>query len=164
MLGIRGLDAFGLVHTVLGLGAVLFGVLIIALPKGTPRHRGIGRAYAVAMLLLNSTGLMIYDLSGRFGPFHVAALVSLGTIVAGVVLAFLRRPRGHWVEMHGMFMAWSYVGLLAALISEIATRVPGVSFGVGATAATVIVVAGGALLIHTRVPTIARALARDGTV
>jgi hypothetical protein len=116
------------------------------------------------MPLLNSTGLMIYDLSGRFGPFHVAALVSLGTIVAGVVLAFLRRPPGHWVEMHGTFMAWSYVGLLAALISEIATRVPGVSFGVGATAATVIVVAGGALLIHTRVPTIARALARDGTV
>jgi uncharacterized membrane protein len=164
MFGIRGLDAFGLVHAVLGLGAVLLGLLVLAMPKGTRLHRSIGRAYAAAMLLLNGTGLMIYDLSGVFGPFHIAALISLATIAGGLVPAFLQRPREHWVAMHGTFMAWSFVGLLAALISEIATRVPGVRFGLGATVATVIVVAGGALLIHTRVPRIARRIAKPGAV
>jgi uncharacterized membrane protein len=158
MFGIKGLDSFGLVHTMLGFGALCLGLLAVLLPKGTPAHRRIGQGYAGTMILLNGTGLMIYDLSGRFGPFHIAALISLATIGAGFVPVYLRRPHGHRMEMHGMFMSWSFVGLLAALISEIATRVPGVQFGVGATIATVVVVGGGALVIHTRVPRIVERL------
>ena len=39
--------------------------------------------YVLSMLLLNITALMIYDLYGRFGPFHVASVISLATIGAG---------------------------------------------------------------------------------
>ena len=160
MIGIRGLDGFGLIHVFFGLAAMALGLLVVIGTKGTRRHRLIGRGYVAAMILLNATALMIYDLSGRFGPFHVAALISLATLSAGFVPAFLRRPRVGWMPLHGTFMSWSYVGLLAAFLSEVATRVPGMDFGVGVIAATVIVVAGGVVLIHTRVPKILKRLAR----
>jgi len=158
--GIQGLGAFGFVHSILGVAALLFGLVVVLRRKGTPAHRRIGQAYLSSMLLLNVTALMIYDLYGRFGPFHIAAAISLATIGAGFVPVYLRRPRVAWMPVHGTFMGWSYVGLLAAFISEIATRVPGVRFGTGVTVTTVLVVAGGAILIHTRVPKIVSALAK----
>jgi hypothetical protein len=41
------------------------------------------------MLFLNLTALSIYHLFGRFGPFHVASVISLATICAGFVPAVL---------------------------------------------------------------------------
>ena len=61
------------------------------------------------MLLLNITALMIYDLDGRFGPFHVASVISSATIGAGFVPVYLRRPRAAWIHLHANFMCWSYV-------------------------------------------------------
>ena len=159
MLGIRGLDALGLVHGLLGVTALLLGVVVVLRRKGTRVHRRFGRAYVVSMVLLNVTGLMIYDLYGRFGPFHVAAVVSLATVCAGFVPVYRRRPHRTWMEVHGIYMGWSYVGLVAAFISEIAVRVPGVRFGPGVIVATALAMGGGALLIHTRVSKIVSRLA-----
>ena len=92
MFGIRGLDAFGLVHSLLGVAALLLGLAVLLRRKGTPVHRRIGQAYVVSMLFLNVTALMIYDLSGRFGPFHIASLISLITVGAGPRLDRSRQP------------------------------------------------------------------------
>jgi uncharacterized membrane protein len=161
MFGIRGLDAFGLVHALIGVAALSLGLVVVLRRKGTRAHRRIGRAYVVSMLLLNGTALMIYDLFGRFGPFHVAAAISLATIGAGFLPVYLRRPQKDWMALHARFMGWSYVGLVAAFIAEIAAHVPGVSFGPGVTAATLLAVAVGAILIHTRVPKILSTLAAN---
>ena len=160
MFGIRGLDALGLVHALLGVLALLFGLAVVVRRKGTPTHRRVGQAYFVSMLLLNATAFMIYDLYGRFGPFHIAAVVSMATTIAGFLPVYFRRPRKTWMGVHGIFMGWSYVGLLAAFLAEIATRIPGVRFGTGVMVVTAIVMAGGAILIHTRVPKIAAILAK----
>jgi uncharacterized membrane protein len=152
MFGIRGLDPFGLVHASLGVAALILGLALLLLRKGTRVHRRIGQGYVLSMLLLNTTALMIYDLSGRFGPFHVASVISLATLGAGFVPVYLRRPRAAWLQLHATFMCWSYVGLLAAFVSDVAVRVPGIGFSFAVLAATVVVVAGGAVLIHTRVP------------
>ena len=57
---------------------------------------------------------------------------------------------------------WSYVGLLAAFVSEVAVRVPRVGFGSAVVVATVGIIAGGAILIHTRVPRIVATFAMGG--
>jgi uncharacterized membrane protein len=158
MFGIPGLDRLGLVHTLFGLAALLAGGAVVIGRKGTRIHRRIGRGYLAAMLLLNVTALMIYDLYGRFGPFHAAALISLATVLAGIVPILRRRPQGTWMELHATFMSWSYVGLIAAFIAEIATHVPGVRFGWGVAVATIAAVGVGAALIHGRVPRILREL------
>jgi uncharacterized membrane protein len=157
--GIRGLDAFGLVHALIGIAALLLGLFVVTLRKGTSLHRKIGLSYVIAMVALNGTALWIYDLTGRFGPFHIAALVSLATLLAGYVPVLFRASFTDWVALHGTFMSWSYVGLVAAFLSEIAARVPGVGFSPAVIGATVVAVVGGAVLIHTRVPVRARQLA-----
>jgi uncharacterized membrane protein len=164
MLGIPGLDQLGLVHTLFGVAALILGFVVLLCRKGTRLHRRIGQGYFLNMLLLNATALMIYDLYGRFGPFHVAALVSLATVVGAFVPVYFRRPRATWMRHHAALMCWSYVGLLAAFVSEVATHAPGIRFGYGVAAATIGVVAGGAVLIRTRVPRILREVAERRTV
>jgi hypothetical protein len=94
MFGVPGLDPLGLVHALFGLTALVLGLSVILGRKGTRLHRRLGRDYLLAMVLLNATALAIYDLYGRFGPFHWAALGSLATLGAGFVPVFLRRaPR-----------------------------------------------------------------------
>jgi uncharacterized membrane protein len=121
--GIRGLDGFGLVHALIGLVALLVGLAVITLPKGTRLHRKVGFAYVTAMAALNLTALWIFDLTGRFNPFHFAAIISLATIIAGWLPVAYRRPR-EWMVLHGIVMGWAYVGLVAAFLAEIAVRVP----------------------------------------
>lgn len=112
------MHATGLAHLVCAAAALFSGAGIVATPKGTPRHRQMGRIYGLSMLGLNVTALLIYRLSGTFGPFHVAALLSLLTVIAGVVAVVSRRPQGTWLTLHPNFMSWSYVGLLAAAAAE----------------------------------------------
>jgi uncharacterized membrane protein len=159
----------GQVHLAAAIVSLTSGAAVLLLsPKGTTRHRQIGWVYVVSMLALNVTALMIYRLFGGFGPFHVAAIVSLAGLLPGVVaarraksarLARNQLKRGHLVTKHYYFMAWSYVGLCAAAVSETATRLPiarprpgaGLEFGIAVAVATLLVVAVGAWLINTRV-------------
>lgn len=157
MFAIPGLDPLGFLHALFGLAALGCGLAVVANRKGTRRHRRLGYAYVTSMLLLNGTAFAIYDLYGRFGPFHMAGLVSLATLGGGVIPAVLRRR--WWMETHAYFMAWSYVGLVAAFLAEIAVRLPRVGIGRAVFAGLVVAVGVGAILIHTRVP---RILARLG--
>jgi hypothetical protein len=115
-----------------------------------------GAAYVVSMVLLNASALAIYDFNGRFNAFHVLALISLTTVVAGWIPALHRRPGGGWRQHHAMTMAWSYAGLVAAFAAEVVTRIPafrhGAWFGVATGASTLAVMGCGALMIHRRVP------------
>jgi uncharacterized membrane protein len=154
MFGIRGLDSFGFVHALIGIAALLFGLAVLLAAKGTRQHRKLGYAYVASMLALNVTALMIYDLYGRFGPFHVLALISLATLIAGFVPAYRRRPLHDWVEIHAITLSWSYVGLVAAFFSEIIVRIPRAPFWPAIGVATALTMIGGAVLIHTRVPRI----------
>jgi uncharacterized membrane protein len=142
----------GALHVALALVALVSGLVMLVMRKGTLRHRQIGWVYAVSMLGLNVTALLIYRLFGRFGPFHIAALLSLVTIIAGLVTVVLRRPRRNWLEHHAYWMSWSYVGLCAAAVSEVATRVPASPFWWMVFGSTLVVIAGGRHLINSRVP------------
>ena len=161
------MPSLGWTHTVAAVVAIIAGAAVLLTRKGTRRHRQLGWAYVVSMLLLNVTALFIYRLFGRFGPFHVGAVFSLVTVVAGTAAALgARRARGRRnaveraraLARHYAFMTWSYVGLIAAAVSEAATRIPALrprpeqqlAFGVTVAVATVLVIAVGAQLIRGR--------------
>ena len=55
-------------------------------------------------------------------PFHFAALVAAFTVAGGMWTVLRRRPKKTWIEAHATWMAWSYVGLSAALVAESLTR------------------------------------------
>lgn len=151
------MSTIGTIHFAMALAAIVSGLVVLLLPKGNQRHRLVGWAYAASMLGLNGTAFMLYRLFGHFGPFHVAAVVSLLTVLAGVATARFRKPKGNWMLGHAYWMTWSYVGLLAAAVSEIATRVPESPFWGMVFVGTFVVVGAGSVLIRRGVP---RALQR----
>jgi uncharacterized membrane protein len=96
--------------------------------KGTRLLKQFGYAYFFTMLGLNVSALLIYKLTGHFGPFHDAALASLLTLMAGFIPVYLHLPLGRWLELHFEFMNWSYVGLITAGVSEVVTRLTSTPF------------------------------------
>jgi len=112
----------GRFHLLFSLVAVALGAIVVFLPKGTRWHRTLGHGYVWCMVGVVGTSFAMYGLTGRVTPFHGAALVAGLTVVGGMWSALGRRPRGGWIEAHARWMAWSYVGLLAALVAESLTR------------------------------------------
>ena len=79
------------------------------------------------MLILNITAFMTYRLFGTLGIFHYAAILSLLTLVGGMVLA-IRRTNKNWIYQHFSLMYWSVIGLYPAFASEALTRIPETPF------------------------------------
>ncbi len=112
----------GLVHLLSALLAMVAGAIVLLNTKGGLLHQRVGYVYVALMVVLNVTAFMIYHLFGKFGPFHVLALVSMGSIVGGMVPVLLRQRIGGWIYWHYYFMNWSVVGLYAAFWAETFTR------------------------------------------
>lgn len=109
-------------HTWNGVIALVAGLFVLLLPKGTQLHRRAGYVYVAAMVLLCVTSFSIRDSTPFFhglGMFHLMGLVSLGTLVAGL-LPMLRHPRAaNAYRLHFRLMAWSYIGLVMATNSHL---------------------------------------------
>ena len=102
-------------HTALGTLALATGAAVLARPKGNRWHRVAGRVYVGSMVTLCLASFALRASTPffqGFGPFHVAACVSLGTVAAGAWVAW--RRGANWLEAHYMWMAWSYIGLVMA--------------------------------------------------
>ena len=99
----------------LGLGAVLF-----ARRKGTPAHVTLGRGFVGAVLASNLIVFGIHEDSPGIGVFHVLAVVSFLSVVAGAWLVRFGRGAGTRVA-HGHVMLWSFAGLIAAGLGQGAT-------------------------------------------
>ncbi|HXG70526.1 MAG TPA: DUF2306 domain-containing protein [Gemmatimonadaceae bacterium] len=157
----------GHVHVAFSVSAIISGAIVLFANKGTVFHRWMGRVYVVGMLGLNVTALMIYRLFGVFGPFHVLALLSLGFIAAGIIPVWTRRPKDRWLQRHYRFITGSYLGLIAALVAEIAVRVPairpqsGMMFGAMVIGGSLFVgIIGGPMIERGKRTTLARHMAR----
>ncbi len=115
----------GDVHWIAATAALFAAALVILVRKGTRLHRRLGWTYVGALLVVNVSALAVYDMSGRWGPFHWLALFSLATLAAGMWPA-LRKPDGRrapgWLGYHAHLMAWSAIGLACAGISQLAVR------------------------------------------
>jgi uncharacterized membrane protein len=117
-----------LFHIVNSTLALVFGFCIFLIAKGTRSHKFFGYGYVISMALLNISAMFIYNLTGRLGPFHIAAIFSFITLVAGFLPAWRRKPAKLWLEYHYQFMCWCYAGLVAAAFSELLTRLPASPF------------------------------------
>ena len=138
-------------HIGTAISALIFGLCVTFTRKGTRLHRQLGYAYFFNMLGLNISALFIYQLTGHFGPFHGAALASLLTLIAGFIPAYFHLPRKRWLDLHYEFMNWSYVGLIAAGVSEAATRIPSAPFWPAVIASMLAVfLIGGMLIVRGR--------------
>lgn len=120
-------SSIGLLHLIAAALSLLTGTAVLAMAKGTRRHRLVGYGYWISMTVMLISSFLTYNLFGRWGIFHYFSIVSTITLVGGIVPVFVRNsPK--WVEAHFAFMYWSVLGLYAAFWSEILTRVPETPF------------------------------------
>lgn len=142
MVEIRSYTFLSWLHIGAALTAMVLGILVLCMRKGTLRHRRMGYGYLTCMLAVNASAFCLYKLFGFFGPFHVAAVVSLLTVLAGMRVALRRDRTPGWLVTHLTYMYWSVIGLYAAFFSEVMVRlpIPGRFMWLvgGATAATIL--------------------------
>lgn len=147
------MTATGLAHVVAAVLALTTGGLALRAPKGLRRHVVAGRTYAGSMLALNFAALMTYQETGRPGIFHVLAVASLVILAAGLASFILGRTRdAAAVARHGIFMAWSYVGLVSAGIAQLVAATTRGDDTVLVLLTILCTVAVGGFIVHTRVP------------
>lgn len=118
----------GWIHVTSSLAAVVLGSFVLGTRKGNILHKRIGYGYIASMLLVNLSAFGLYRLTGRFGPFHLAAIISLLSVLAGTLPLYYRTRIKSWKVLHFTFLYYSVIGLYAALFSEIIVRVPGIRF------------------------------------
>lgn len=118
----------GLVHLIAASVAMPAGAGVLFLPKATRLHKRVGYVYVAAMLILLVTSFFLYHLFGSFGIFHVLAVVSSVTLLAGMLPVWFRSRIPDWPAWHFSFMYWSVVGLYAAFVAETAVRIPDTPF------------------------------------
>jgi len=102
------------------------------------------------MFGLNLTAMLIYNLFGGFGVFHVISLINLAILLAGFFTVLLQRPRKRWLHNHYYLMGWSYVGLWAAFATEITVRVVRWPLATAVTIPTVLVILLGGAFVRLR--------------
>jgi uncharacterized membrane protein len=135
--------AVGALHFSSAVIALLAGAGVLLYDKGTRLHVWTGRIYIAAMLSTNASTLAIYELLGRFGPFHVLALMSLLSVMAGLIPVLRKRPG--WLQRHAQFVLGSFVGLCAAAVAEVGSHMLALSFGPTVIISSTLVIVGGVI-------------------
>jgi uncharacterized membrane protein len=120
--------SIGAIHTLFAIVAMISGGLVVLNTKGNLAHKKLGYIYVISMIAMNVTALFTQTLF-VFGPFHFLAVFSLATIFFGMAWPLFSRRNSGWLYWHFQAMSWSYIGLWAAFISEIAVRLPFIDFG-----------------------------------
>jgi uncharacterized membrane protein len=133
------LSTTGSIHLIAACIALITGTVVLIIRKGDKTHKIWGYFYTVAMVVMLITAFMIYRLFGSFGIFHWFAVVSTLTLTGGMLPLLLKWKNA--VTYHLSFMYWSVIGLYAAFISEIFTRVPGAPGGMALFLSTMAVMA-----------------------
>lgn len=105
-------------HAFAAMGAMVLGAMQLTLPKGTPRHRGVGYLWVGLMAFVALSSFAIYELRliGPFSPIH--ALSVLVTLVVAV-----RAARRGNIARHKRVMILLYV--LALMLTGAFTLLPG---------------------------------------
>lgn len=103
------------VHVVAAPLALLTALAVVLRRKGTAAHVRLGRVYVALLLVVDASALSTFEATGAPGAFHVLAVISLGTLSAGV----LASPRRLGARVpHAVLMAWSVTGLVAAGLAQ----------------------------------------------
>ena len=110
------MSVLGSLHVAAAVLALAVAAIVLARTKGTTSHVRLGRIYVLLLVLVDAFALLTYQ--NGIGPFHLLAIVSLGTLTAGLVWSPRRRGSR---QTHGILMIWSFAGLVGAGLAQGAT-------------------------------------------
>lgn len=111
------------VHVAAALLAVCLGAAILSLPKGTSRHKAMGRIWVAAMAVVAVGSFWLEGIAegGGFSAIHILSVATVISLIYAVVS--VRRGR---VRAHRTAMTMTFVGLAVA---GVFTLMPGRMLG-----------------------------------
>ncbi|MGE3335793.1 MAG: DUF2306 domain-containing protein [Rhodospirillaceae bacterium] len=119
------ISVLGWIHTLTCVIALPAGLALLAMTKGTARHKRIGRWYLISMVIGSVTALGLYapinGIAPGFNRFHWMAIATLIALAAAYVGA-RRQSKALWAYVHPAGMIVSYYMLIGALINETFAR------------------------------------------
>lgn len=118
----------GWFHLITALIALILGAYMLATPKGTKKHKKVGYIYVLTMFLVCASAMCIYGLTGKFGIFHITAIIGFITIFCGMAPFYIPKFPEKYKAVHLWFMYYSVLGLYAAFASELLVRIPNKPF------------------------------------
>ena len=120
--GFVDLTVAGWIHTIFSTIGILVGAEQVIRTRRDRLHRWLGYVYVTVMVVGDLAILTVYRFNGHFNVFHVGAIANL--LCIGMALQpMLAKPRPlQWKLKHYMWICWSYVGLLAAALTEFIIR------------------------------------------
>jgi hypothetical protein len=162
------LTSAGTLHSVLAMFCIAIGLVQLLRPKRGAGHRARGYAFVYAMLVADAAAMLIYRFTGQFNLFHAAAILNFVTIVVAIV-PLLQSPRpANWRYRHYYFIAWSYVALIAAAMTEFAVHAGHIARGqiwiVATVASTTVTLIGYVLIGRYRPDRESQTLSIDTTI
>lgn len=96
-------------HLATAATCVPLGAFILWGPKGTPRHKMLGRIWLSLMLITAIASVFVRTLTGGFSPIHIFSVLTF----ISVPLAIWRIRKGD-VAGHRRTLIGLYIGLIAA--------------------------------------------------
>lgn len=120
------ISILGWIHALACLIALPTGLMVLAMAKGTSRHRRLGLWYVAAMVAANLTAFGLFagvpGIEPGFNRFHWMAVATLIALV--VAYAGARRQRERmWAYAHPAGMIVSYYFLIGGAINEGFSRI-----------------------------------------
>ncbi len=115
-------NIISLLHISSALLALLLAAVVLIAPKGTRFHKRMGYVFAVTLLLVNGSAALMYNLTGRFNLLHVFVMISLVSLIYGMIPAIRRKP-ANWLRRHISGMTGAALGVWAAGLAELTIRV-----------------------------------------
>jgi uncharacterized membrane protein len=112
----------GSLHVAAACVALGLGLVVLFRGKGGAWHLALGRLFLASMVIVNVPVLLLYEETGRPGPFHVLAVVSLLTTTLGWRSVRRRRRGKSAVAAHASFMTWSWIGVATAGLAQLGNR------------------------------------------
>ena len=108
------------VHAFAALAALALGIVQLAAPKGTPRHRTMGWVWVGLMAVIVVTSFFIHGirLVGPWSPIHLLSIYTAILLPIGLLHARRHRVRRHRASMIGLFAG-------ALVIAGLFTLLPG---------------------------------------
>lgn len=108
-----------LMHTAAAILAILSGLAILMLRKGTARHRLIGKVYVASIVSMSILSWFIREINdGAFSIFHLISIQTLLLVAAGLACLRWRASLAQWYVWHLRFMLYSYVTLIVTGIAQ----------------------------------------------
>ena len=95
-------------HALAALISLFAGLTVLALRKGTARHRFVGWIFVVAMAVTAITSAFITS-DGHYSAIHLLSVLTIVTLPRAVIL----RRRGN-IAGHRAAMLWLLAGLVVA--------------------------------------------------